>query len=82
MTDRPEYVLARDLTAKLHAAMTAHGGDSPEAEAVRDEFDAAGVWRGPNRLNGEERNRLGAYAESLYAGAEAEAVRTGVPVRD
>ena len=82
MPDRPEYVVAAALTAALHAAMNEYGGDSPEAEAVRDAFDAAGVWRGPNRLTDGERARRAAYAESLYAEAEAEAVRTGVPVRD
>ena len=82
MPDRPEYTLACELTATLHAAMNRHGGDSPEAEACRDAFDDAKGRSIHRRLTGEEQTRLSAYSEALYAAAEAEAVRTGVPVRD
>ena len=82
MADRPEYTLACELTVSLHAAMDRHGGESPEAEACRDAFDAAGLWRGPRALTDDERARRAAYSEALYAAAEAEALRTGVPVRD
>jgi hypothetical protein len=58
--ESPAHVFAQ-LLLKLHALISAGGGDSLEADSVRDEMD--GSWQA---LTEAERDRLGALSEDLY----------------
>lgn len=61
MTNRAEVQIYEQLVVRLHRELRQGGGDTPAADALRDEMDAP--W---GQLSSAERSALGLLSEDLY----------------